>query len=85
LTIEQFRFAFANAISAEEGGALLVIDGDRDNTVPPRLAKAAYARHKRNANVTEYLSVAGRGHSLIIDSGWRDVAEATLAFLRRFV
>ena len=33
--------------------------------------------------VTEIVEIPGRGHSLIIDSGWRDVADAALAFLDR--
>ena len=35
--------------------------------------------------VTEIAKVAGRGHALTIDSGWRDVADLSLAFIRRFV
>jgi non-heme chloroperoxidase len=26
----------------------------------------------------------GRGHALIIDSGWREVADTALAFVKRF-
>jgi hypothetical protein len=26
-----------------------------------------------------------RGHSLVIDSGWREVADTALAFVKRFV
>jgi hypothetical protein len=26
-----------------------------------------------------------RGHALVIDSGWRDVADTALTFIRRFV
>jgi non-heme chloroperoxidase len=26
----------------------------------------------------------GRGHALIIDSGWREVADTALAFVQRF-
>ena len=29
--------------------------------------------------------IPGRGHSLTIDSGWRVVAETSLAFIQRFV
>ncbi len=32
-------------------------------------------------NVTDYQEFAGRGHSLTIDAGWRDVADATLEWL----
>jgi non-heme chloroperoxidase len=89
-----FQAAFANVNPWTEAkvdcknvnrGPLLIIDGDRDNTVPPRLAKAAYGRQKRNANVTEYVEIPGRGHSLAIDSGWKDVANAALTFVQRFV
>ncbi|MDX6313218.1 MAG: hypothetical protein QOF44_2682, partial [Streptomyces sp.] len=27
----------------------------------------------------------GRGHALTIDSGWKEVADTALAFVRRFV
>jgi hypothetical protein len=26
-----------------------------------------------------------RGHALVVDSGWREVAETALAFVKRFV
>jgi non-heme chloroperoxidase len=123
LTYEQFRFAFANAVSDDEArrlyetyavpgsgvplfeaatanlnpwtqakvksrnperGPLLIVVGDRDHTVPPAIAKAAFKRQKRNEGVTEYAEMAGRGHSLTIDDGWREVAETALAFVRRF-
>ena len=29
--------------------------------------------------------MANRGHALVIDSGWREVADTALAFVRRFV
>jgi hypothetical protein len=29
--------------------------------------------------------MSGRGHSLVIDNGWRDVAETALAFVQQFV
>ena len=28
--------------------------------------------------------IAGRGHALTIDSGWKEVAEVALEFVRRF-
>jgi hypothetical protein len=34
--------------------------------------------------VTEHVEMPSRGHSLTIDHGWREVAEAALAFVRRF-
>ena len=32
----------------------------------------------------EIVKVNGRGHALTIDSGWQEVAETALAFVRRF-
>jgi hypothetical protein len=33
--------------------------------------------------VTEIVELKGRGHALIIDSGWREVADTALAFVQR--
>ena len=65
-------------------GPLLIIDGEKDRTVPWALANAAYKRQKHNSGVTEIVRVPNRGHSLTIDHGWREVAEIALAFIRRF-
>ena len=58
-----------------ERGPLLILDGELDHTVPWSIANASYKRQKRNAGVTEIVKVAGRGHALTIDSGWREVAD----------
>jgi non-heme chloroperoxidase len=39
---------------------------------------------KRNKGVTEIVKMSGRGHALTIDAGWREVAETTLEFVKRF-
>src|SRR5438067_2146234 len=65
-----------------ERGPLLILVGEKDNTVPTAIAKASYKRQRRNPNPTEYVVVPGRGHALTIDSGWRDVADRALAFVR---
>jgi non-heme chloroperoxidase len=67
-----------------ERGPLLIVSGGRDHTVPTVLAKAAYKKQSRNGDVTEFVEFAHRGHALTIDRGWREVADAALAFLRRF-
>jgi pimeloyl-ACP methyl ester carboxylesterase len=124
LTYEQFRYAFANAVSEEEArqlydtfavaapgaplfqaaaanlnpwteakvdtenpdrGPMLIISGEKDHTVPRAIAEASYKKQKHNPDVTEFLEIAGRGHALTIDSGWREVATASLDFIRRFV
>jgi pimeloyl-ACP methyl ester carboxylesterase len=65
-------------------GPLLIIEGGNDHTVAPAIASAAYKRQRHNPGVTEFQTVPGRGHSLTIDSGWREVADRALAFVDRF-
>jgi pimeloyl-ACP methyl ester carboxylesterase len=123
LTFEQFRFAFANAVSDDEAhqlydtfavpasgaplfqaatanlnprtearvdthnpnrGPLLILSGEEDNTVPHAISHAAYKRQEHNPGVTEFAELRGRGHSLTIDSGWPEVAQTALEFIRRF-
>jgi non-heme chloroperoxidase len=67
-----------------ERGPLLIIDGEKDNTVPWAIADASYKKQKPNKGVTEIKALPNRGHSLVIDSGWREVAETALAFVKRF-
>jgi non-heme chloroperoxidase len=124
LTYEQFRFAFANAVSEDEAkqlyntfavpgsgvplfqaatanlnpwteakvnsknperGPLLIISGEKDNTVPWSIANASYKKQKRNESVTEIVEIPDRGHSLTIDHGWREVADKALGFVERFL
>ena len=124
LTFEQFRYAFANAVTEDEAkelyetyavpasgtpifqaaaaninpwteakvnsrnpqrGPLLIISGELDHTVPWAIANASYKRQKRNRGVTEIVEIKGRGHALTIDSGWREVADTAIAFVKRFV
>jgi non-heme chloroperoxidase len=124
LTYEQFRFAFANAVSEDEAkdlyatfavpasgaplfqaaaanlnpwteakvdtenaerGPLLVISGEKDHTVPWSIAEASFKQQEKNFGVTEIVEMQNRGHALTIDSGWREVANTALAFVRRFV
>jgi non-heme chloroperoxidase len=124
LTYDQFRYAFANAVSEDEAkqlydtysvptsgaplfqaaaanlnpwteakvdtknpdrGPLLIISGEQDHTVPWAIANASYKQQKKNEGVTEIVPMPGRGHALTIDSGWREVADTALRFIRRFV
>ena len=123
LTFDQFHYAFANAVDADEAnelyatyavpaaglplfqaaaanlnpwteakvdsknpdrGPLLIISGEKDHTVPWAIANASFKRQKRNEGVTEIVEMPNRGHSLTIDSGWQEVAEMALAFVKRF-
>jgi non-heme chloroperoxidase len=65
-------------------GPLLIIDGEKDHTVPWAIANAAYKRQMRNPGVTEIVKIPHRGHSLTIDHGWREVAQTALDFVKRF-
>ena len=67
-----------------ERGPLLIISGEKDNTVPWSIANASYKKQSRNEAVTEIVELPNRGHALTIDSGWREVADTALAFVRRF-
>jgi pimeloyl-ACP methyl ester carboxylesterase len=67
-----------------ERGPLLIIDGEKDHTVPWAIANASFKRQRRNPGVTEIVKIPNRGHSLTIDSGWREVAQTSLDFVKRF-
>jgi pimeloyl-ACP methyl ester carboxylesterase len=67
-----------------ERGPLLIIDGEKDHTVPWAIAHAAYNRQRRNPGVTEIVKMSNRGHSLTIDHGWREVAQTALDFVKRY-
>src|SRR2546430_650341 len=62
-------------------GPLMLIAGEEDHTVPLAVATAAYQLQQHNPAVTEFRAIPNRGHSLVIDHGWRDVAEIALAFI----
>lgn len=64
-----------------ERGPLLLIAGEKDHTVPLAVVKAEYKLQQHNPAVTEFREIPGRGHSLTIDHGWRDVADIALAFI----
>jgi pimeloyl-ACP methyl ester carboxylesterase len=65
-------------------GPLLILSGEKDHTVPWAISHASYKKQDRNDATTEILEVPGRGHALTIDSGWREVADSALNFVRRF-
>jgi non-heme chloroperoxidase len=66
-------------------GPLLIIEGEKDHTVAPAIANAAYKQQRRNRAVTEFVTIPNRGHSLTIDHGWREVAQTALDFVQRSV
>ncbi|RZT14412.1 alpha-beta hydrolase superfamily lysophospholipase [Mycobacterium sp. BK558] len=64
-------------------GPLLITGGTADHTVPLVSTKAAHRLYRDSEAVTDFHEFDGRGHSLTIDHGWRDVADETLAWLAR--
>jgi pimeloyl-ACP methyl ester carboxylesterase len=65
----------------QDRGPLLLVAGEKDNTVPWSLAYSAYQRQAGNPNRTEIALAPGRGHSMAADHGWQEVADNALAFL----
>lgn len=61
-------------------GPLLLISGTQDHTVPDVVTRAAYKLYRHSTAVTE-LKQVDRGHSLTIDSGWREVADTAMNWL----
>jgi hypothetical protein len=57
--------------------------GGKDHTVPESITKPTVKRYKDSPAVTDTLEFADRGHSLTIDSGWQEVAEASLNWLEK--
>ena len=70
-------------ITNPDRGPLLIISGEQDHTVPWAIANASYRRQLRNPGITQIRKIPNRGHSLTIDSGWRQVAEVALAFVEQ--
>ncbi|MBV8691153.1 MAG: dienelactone hydrolase family protein, partial [Actinobacteria bacterium] len=67
----------------DERGPLLLVMGGEDHTVPESVTKATAQQYKHSAAVTDTMEFADRGHSLTIDSGWQEVAEASLTWLEK--
>jgi pimeloyl-ACP methyl ester carboxylesterase len=62
-------------------GPLLLVMGGRDHTVPEAVTKATAKQYRHSSAVTELLEFPDRGHSLTVDSGWREVADRVLGWL----
>lgn len=67
---------------AVQRGPMLIIGGESDHIAPRAIVAASYRRQRRNGAVTLMTEIPSRGHSLIFDSGWNDVADAALTFLK---
>jgi len=67
-----------------ERGPMLLVSGDNDNTVPWAIMEASFKLQSRNPGITELVRLPDRGHSLTIDSGWKEVADESLAFVTKY-
>ena len=63
-------------------GPLLITGGGKDHTVPEVVSCAAYKLYRNASSVTDYKVFPDRGHSLTVDSGWKEVAGESLSWLR---
>ena len=64
-------------------GPLLLITGGRDHTVPEAVTRATLKQYRHSDAVTDLIDFPDRAHSLTIDHGWREVADASLSWLNK--
>jgi non-heme chloroperoxidase len=62
---------------------LLIMSGGKDRTIPDSVSRAAFKMYGKSAAVTEFREFPDRGHSLTVDSGWAEVAQASLDWLAK--
>ncbi len=67
----------------EARGPLLLVMGGKDHTVPEAITKATAKQYRHSSAETDLLEFPDRGHSLTIDSGWQEVADASLNWLKQ--
>jgi non-heme chloroperoxidase len=67
---------------AARRGPLLMVAGGKDHTVPEAVVQAAYDLYAGSPNTTDLVRFPDRGHSLVFDAGWREVADRSLTWLR---
>ncbi|MTD15285.1 alpha/beta fold hydrolase [Nakamurella sp. YIM 132087] len=71
------------ATDNQNRGPLLLIMGGQDNTVPEAVVKATLRQYRHSEAVTDILEFPDRAHSLTIDHGWTEIAEACLSWLTK--
>jgi len=65
-------------------GPMLIIAGGKDHTVPVAISKSSFKHEEDNPGVTEMIELEDRGHAMVIDDNWQEVAETSLKFVGRF-
>ncbi|MFJ3405913.1 alpha/beta hydrolase [Promicromonospora sp. NPDC090134] len=68
-------------IRTEDRAPLLIVSGESDHTVPDVVARAAHRLYRNSPVVADLLPMSGRGHSLVLDDGWQDLADRILVWL----
>jgi pimeloyl-ACP methyl ester carboxylesterase len=63
-------------------GPLLLIAGGRDHTVPAAITRSTRKLYHKSPAITDFREFP-RGHSLTIDSGWRESADYSLSWLKQ--
>ncbi|GAA1276612.1 alpha/beta fold hydrolase [Sphaerisporangium rubeum] len=63
-------------------GPLLLMTGGQDHTVPEAVTRATLKQYRHSTAVTDIMEFPDRAHSLTIDHGWQEIAEAALAWLK---
>ena len=51
--------------------------------MPEAITRATLKQYRHSDAVTDLVEFPDRGHSLTIDGGWREVADAALAWLHK--
>jgi pimeloyl-ACP methyl ester carboxylesterase len=67
----------------DDRGPLLLITGGKDHTVPEVITRSTLKQYRDSLAVTELLEFPDRGHSLVVDSGWREIATTCLEWLEK--
>ncbi len=62
-------------------GPLLLTAGGKDHTVPAAISRATLKLYRGSPAVTDLREFPDRGHSLGIDGGWHEIADAVLDWL----
>jgi non-heme chloroperoxidase len=63
-------------------GPLLITAGGKDHTVPATISRSTFKLYGKSAALTDLKEFPDKGHSLALDSGWREVADSALAWLK---
>jgi pimeloyl-ACP methyl ester carboxylesterase len=67
----------------ETRGPLLLIAGGKDHTVPDAITRSTFKQYRKSEATTEIVEFDDRGHSLTMDHGWHEIADACLAWLKQ--